>query len=167
MVRRLQLLCSLVFLVASTSFAYAVVNPTNTEAVDPTVSEALTGSDQAFTAEDFLELSPKKIREATGKKLTLKETIALKVAQKKVKKQMKRAAKGQAAAEPKSQLIALILVILVGALGIHRFYLGYTTIGIIQLLTLGGCGVWALIDLIRIAIGELGPADGSEYDPKL
>lgn len=151
----------------STSFAY-VVNPTNTQsAVDPAISQALTGSDQAFTTEDFLDLSPRKIRKATGKKLTLKEAIALKVAQKKVKKQMKRAAKGKAADEPKSQLIALILVILVGALGIHRFYLGYTTIGIIQLLTLGGCGIWALIDLIRIAMGDLGPADGSAYDPTL
>ena len=55
----------------------------------------------------------------------------------------------------------------IGALGIHRFYLGYTTIGIIQILTLGGCGVWALIDVIRIAIGDLLPADGSAYDPAL
>lgn len=154
-------------LFVGTSFGY-VVNPTNTtSAVDPAISQALTGSDQAFTTEDFLDLSPRDIRKATGKKLTLKETIALKVAQKKIKKQMKRAEKGKAADEPKSQLIALILVILVGALGIHRFYLGYTTIGIIQLLTLGGCGIWALIDLIRIAMGDLGPADGSAYDPTL
>ncbi|HRP90283.1 MAG TPA: TM2 domain-containing protein [Edaphocola sp.] len=60
----------------------------------------------------------------------------------------------------KSQLIALILVILLGGLGIHRFYLGYTGIGIIQLLTLGGFGIWALIDLIRIAMGDLKPKDG-------
>lgn len=60
----------------------------------------------------------------------------------------------------KSQLVALILVIFAGALGIHRFYLGYTGIGIIQLLTAGGCGIWTLIDLIRIATGDLKPADG-------
>ena len=66
----------------------------------------------------------------------------------------------------KSQLIALILVILVGGLGIHRFYLGYTTIGIIQLLTAGGCGIWALIDLIRIITGDLKPKDG-EYTETL
>ena len=71
-----------------------------------------------------------------------------------------------AAGGGKSQLIALILVILVGGLGIHRFYLGYTTIGIIQLLTLGGCGVWALIDLVRIAIGDLKPKNG-EYSETL
>jgi len=65
------------------------------------------------------------------------------------------------AGEGKSQVIALILVLLVGGLGIHRFYLGYTGIGIIQLLTLGGCGIWALVDLIRIITGDLQPKDGS------
>lgn len=61
----------------------------------------------------------------------------------------------------KSQLVALLLCIFVGALGIHRFYLGYTTIGIIQLLTAGACGIWTLIDLIRIITGDLQPVDGS------
>lgn len=66
----------------------------------------------------------------------------------------------------KSQVIALLLVILVGGIGIHRFYLGYTWQGIVQLLTLGGCGVWALIDLIRIITGDLKPKDGN-YDQTL
>lgn len=61
----------------------------------------------------------------------------------------------------KSQVIALILVLLVGGIGIHRFYLGYTWQGIVQLLTLGGCGIWSLIDLIRIITGDLQPKDGS------
>jgi TM2 domain-containing membrane protein YozV len=66
-----------------------------------------------------------------------------------------------AAAGDKSQLVALLLVLVVGGLGIHRFYLGYTWQGVVQLLTAGGCGVWALIDLIRIITGDLGPKDGS------
>ena len=66
----------------------------------------------------------------------------------------------------KSQLIALILCIFLGGLGIHRFYLGYTGIGIIQLLTAGGCGLWWLIDLIRIITGDLKPK-GGDYDEKL
>ena len=65
------------------------------------------------------------------------------------------------AADGKSQIIALVLCALVGGIGIHRFYLGYTWQGIVQLLTLGGCGVWALIDLIRIITGDLQPKNGS------
>jgi len=62
--------------------------------------------------------------------------------------------------EGKSQLIALILCIFVGVLGIHRFYLGYTMEGVVQLLTAGGCGIWSLIDLVRIITGDLKPKDG-------
>jgi len=66
----------------------------------------------------------------------------------------------------KSQLIALILCAVVGGLGVHRFYLGYIWQGVVQLLTLGGCGVWALIDFIRIIMGNLEPKDGG-YDKTL
>ncbi|MGB0166134.1 MAG: TM2 domain-containing protein [Luteibaculum sp.] len=66
----------------------------------------------------------------------------------------------------KSQITALILVCLVGGIGIHRFYLGYTGIGIVQLLTLGGCGIWSLIDLVRIITGDLGPKNG-RYSKRL
>lgn len=60
----------------------------------------------------------------------------------------------------KSQIVALILVLLVGVLGIHRFYLGYPGVGILMLLTAGVCGILALIDLIRIITGDLKPRDG-------
>jgi TM2 domain-containing membrane protein YozV len=65
------------------------------------------------------------------------------------------------AADGKSQVIALVLVALLGGLGIHRFYLGYTWQGIVQLLTAGGCGIWAIIDLVRIITGDLQPKDGN------
>lgn len=44
---------------------------------------------------------------------------------------------------------------LVGVLGIHRFMIGDTKNGILMLLTLGGCGIWALIDLISILTGKM------------
>lgn len=73
-------------------------------------------------------------------------------------------AKDLASGSGKSQLVAVLLCIFLGCLGVHRFYLGYTAIGIIQLITLGGCGIWALIDLIRIAVGDLEPKDGPYSD---
>lgn len=66
----------------------------------------------------------------------------------------------------KSQVIALILVLLIGVLGIHRFYLGYTGIGILMILTAGCCGVLVVIDLVRIILGDLKPK-GGEYDETL
>lgn len=64
----------------------------------------------------------------------------------------------------KSKTTALILSILTGGLGIDRFYLGYTGMGILKLLT-GGClGVLYIIDIVNIATGKLLPADGSAYD---
>ncbi len=61
----------------------------------------------------------------------------------------------------KSQIAALLLCWFVGIIGIHRFYLGYTWQGVVQLLTLGGLGIWTLIDFIRIIIGDLQPKNGS------
>lgn len=81
-------------------------------------------------------------------------------------KEQKKESKKATKSGGKSQLIALILCLLVGTLGIHRFYLGYIGIGIIQLLTFGGFGIWTLIDLIRIVIGDLEPKDGP-YDETL
>jgi len=63
-------------------------------------------------------------------------------------------------ASGKSQVIALVLCALVGGLGVHRFYLGYIWQGVVQLLTLGGCGIWTLIDLIMIITGDLKPKGG-------
>ena len=63
----------------------------------------------------------------------------------------------------KSKVVALILSIFLGELGIDRFYLGYIGTGILKLITCGGFGSWWLIDLIMIATGKLKTKDGSEY----
>jgi TM2 domain-containing membrane protein YozV len=62
----------------------------------------------------------------------------------------------------KQKIPAALLCWFLGALGVHRFYLGYTGIGVIQLLTLGGCGIWTIIDFIMILTGGLKDAGGKE-----
>ena len=61
----------------------------------------------------------------------------------------------------KSNLAALLLCLFLGILGIHRFYVGKIGTGVLQLLTIGGLGIWALIDLIIIAVGTFTDGEGN------
>ncbi len=63
--------------------------------------------------------------------------------------------------EQKSFLVAVLLSVFVGTLGVDRFYLGYTGLGILKLITLGGCGIWAIVDLILIVTGSLKDKNGA------
>ena len=57
-------------------------------------------------------------------------------------------------------LATLLLCWFLGVFGIHRFYTGHTTTGILQLITLGGCGIWTIIDFILIVTGNFKDAQG-------
>ena len=54
----------------------------------------------------------------------------------------------------------LLLCFFLGALGVHRFYVGRIGSGILMLLTFGGLGIWSLIDFIYIAIGKFEDREG-------
>ena len=58
-------------------------------------------------------------------------------------------------------ITCLLLCWFVGTMGIHRFYTGHTVIGVLQLITLGGCGIWTLIDLIIIISGNFKDSEGN------
>ena len=62
----------------------------------------------------------------------------------------------------KSKLTAILLCFFLGSVGTHRFYLGYTPIGVIQLLTFGGFIIWAVVDLMILIIGSLKDSEGND-----
>lgn len=61
----------------------------------------------------------------------------------------------------KSRLVALLLCLFLGALGIHRFYVGKIGTGLIYLFTAGLFGVGALVDLIMIICGNFKDSAGA------
>ena len=54
---------------------------------------------------------------------------------------------------------------LLASLGIHRFYAGKIGTGILMIITLGGLGIWTLIDLIMIIVGKFKDQEGLEIKP--
>ena len=65
-----------------------------------------------------------------------------------------------APAGTRSQTAAFLLSYFLGIFGVDRFYLGYTGLGILKLITCGGAGIWAIVDMILIGIGNLKDAQG-------
>jgi TM2 domain-containing membrane protein YozV len=61
---------------------------------------------------------------------------------------------------PKSRLATSLLAWYLGWLGVHRFYLGKIGTGILMLLTLGGLGIWAIVDFIIAVTGNMKDKDG-------
>jgi TM2 domain-containing membrane protein YozV len=150
----------------------------NAIAEETTPAENLTASTQqtiTLAKKDFVKAKPLHTTQLAAKQdnkevSKLAQLKAARKVNKEIKTLVKQAEKKVPAAtaegEGKSQIVALVLALAIGWAGIHRFYLGYTGIGIAQLVTLGGCGIWAIIDIIRILMGDLKPKDG-DYTKKL
>ncbi len=68
------------------------------------------------------------------------------------------------ATSSKSKTTAILLALFLGGLGAHRFYVGKIGTGILQLVTLGGLGIWALIDLVMIITGKFTDKEGNLLD---
>ena len=64
-------------------------------------------------------------------------------------------------------LTTLLYSILLGFLGLDRFCLGKTGTAVGKLLTLGGLGIWWVVDVILLITGRLQPEDGSHWIPRV
>lgn len=60
----------------------------------------------------------------------------------------------------KDWIATLLLCFFLGGFGVHRFYVGKVGTGILQLVTLGACGIWTLVDFIMIVVGNFTDAEG-------
>jgi TM2 domain-containing membrane protein YozV len=60
-----------------------------------------------------------------------------------------------------SKTMMLLISFFLGGLGIHRLMMGYSNWWL-MLITLGGCGIWTLIDFIQIILGNMKMADGRD-----
>ena len=63
-------------------------------------------------------------------------------------------------ASPTSRLAAALLCFFFGCIGVHRFYVGKIGTGVLMILTLGGLGIWSLIDFIIICCGGFKDSSG-------
>ena len=59
-------------------------------------------------------------------------------------------------------LALFLLTFFVGVLGVHRFYVGKIGTGVLMLITLGGLGVWFLVDLLLVVTGQFTNKDGQK-----
>jgi len=61
---------------------------------------------------------------------------------------------------PKLILPAALLCFFFGTIGIHRFYVGKIGTGVLMIFTLGGLGIWTLIDFIVLLVGSFKDKEG-------
>ena len=60
----------------------------------------------------------------------------------------------QTAVNDKNFVLVATLCFLLGVFGVHRFYCGKIISGVLMVLTIGGLGIWALVDFVIVCFGE-------------
>ncbi|PJO44863.1 TM2 domain-containing protein [Lysinibacillus xylanilyticus] len=65
----------------------------------------------------------------------------------------------------RNYIATILLCFFLGSLGVHRFYAGKIGTGILMIITVGGLGIWTLIDFITIIIGKFRDSEGMEIKP--
>ena len=103
------------------------------------------------------ETSPKPAEEAKAEEVTPKPAEEAKVEETPPESVVDTKIEGVSS---KSRLAVTLLAFFLGGLGIHRFYLGKIGTGIAMLLTIGGLGIWTLIDFIMAVAGAMKDKEG-------
>ena len=148
----------------------AITSPDKIEPIETPIQEKTETSNDNLTASadnsiivskhQIVDFSKKENNNVTAKNNLTTEPKAIKSKQ---EKKDKKGVNGNSGVL-KSQIIALLLCIFFGVLGIHRFYLGYVGWGILYLFTGGIFGIGWIIDIIRLIIpGGLKPKGKSSY----
>ena len=60
----------------------------------------------------------------------------------------------QTAVNDNNFVLVATLCFLLGVFGVHRFYCGKIISGVLMVLTIGGLGIWALVDFVIVCFGE-------------
>ncbi len=159
MLKKISLTFLLFVVTVTVNFAFVNSAPANSTEMEAVVEAPQTTIDASLMVLEDVRQSLLVKEAAEG--LTKKEQRMLKKLNRKIKKLEKKAASGRG---NRSWIAAVILSFVFGVIAVDRFYLGYIGTGVLKLLTLGGLGIWALIDFILILVRELNPKNGEYTD---